>query len=177
MSCSTARFSTLCARPRSSSRVGDATTTRSGPTPHRTRGVRARIRRLAGCATPSGSAGHAGATANLKLPFHLDHSAGADQWRNVDLDGAQLAIVESTEQTSKATRLKETKTGRARTVALPSLVVEELRQHWIKQAQELLQIGIRQSGEAFVYSREDGQPMQPRSRTPATGTFRTATMP
>src|SRR5262249_36546516 len=34
---------------------------------------------LAGCATPTGSAGHAGATANLKLTFHLDHSAGADQ--------------------------------------------------------------------------------------------------
>src|SRR5262249_1519539 len=33
MSCSTARFSTLYARPRSSSRVGDATTTRPGPTP------------------------------------------------------------------------------------------------------------------------------------------------
>ena len=31
------------------------------------------------CATPTGSAGHAGATANLKLTFHLDHSAGADQ--------------------------------------------------------------------------------------------------
>src|SRR5262245_65579125 len=43
-----------------------------------TRGVRARIRRVAGCATPTGSAGHAGATANLKLTFHLDHSAGAD---------------------------------------------------------------------------------------------------
>jgi hypothetical protein len=41
--------------------------------------VRARIRRVAGCATPTGSAGHAGATANLKLTFHLDHSAGADQ--------------------------------------------------------------------------------------------------
>src|SRR5262249_15423432 len=38
-----------------------------------------RIRRVAGCATPTGSAGHAGATANLKLTFHLDHSAGADQ--------------------------------------------------------------------------------------------------
>src|SRR5262249_40604608 len=47
-----------------------------------TRGVRARIRRLAGCATPSGSAGHAGATANLKLTFHLDHSAGADHSAN-----------------------------------------------------------------------------------------------
>jgi integrase len=97
------------------------------------------------------------------------------RWRNVDLDGAQLAILESTEQTSKATRLKETKTGRARTVALPSLVVEELRQHWIKQAQELLQIGIRQSRESFVYSREDGQPMQPRSLTHAWDQFRTRT--
>jgi integrase len=97
------------------------------------------------------------------------------RWRNVDLEGAQLAIVESTEQTSKATRLKETKTGRARTVALPSLVVEELRQHWIKQAQELLQIGIRQSRESFVYSREDGQPMQPRSLTHAWDQFRART--
>src|SRR6516165_6828240 len=44
-----------------------------------TRGVHARIRRVAGCATPTGSAGHAGATANLELTFHLDHSAGADQ--------------------------------------------------------------------------------------------------
>ena len=44
-----------------------------------TRGVRARIRRVAGCATPTGSAGHAGATANLKLTFHLYHSEGADQ--------------------------------------------------------------------------------------------------
>jgi hypothetical protein len=34
---------------------------------------------VAGCATPTGSAGHAGATAKLKLTFHLDHSAGADQ--------------------------------------------------------------------------------------------------
>ena len=39
---------------------------------------RACIRSVAGCATPTGSAGHAGATANLKLTFHLDHSAGAD---------------------------------------------------------------------------------------------------
>jgi hypothetical protein len=44
-----------------------------------TRGVCACIRRVAGCATPTGSAGHAGATANLKLTFHLDHSVGADQ--------------------------------------------------------------------------------------------------
>ena len=33
------------------------------------------LRRVAGCATLTNSAGHAGATANLT--FHLDHSAGA----------------------------------------------------------------------------------------------------
>jgi hypothetical protein len=36
---------------------------------------------VAGCATSTGSAGHApaGATANSKLTFHLDHSVGADE--------------------------------------------------------------------------------------------------
>ena len=43
-----------------------------------TRGVRARAHRVAGCATSNGSAGHAGAQANLKLTFHLDYSVGAD---------------------------------------------------------------------------------------------------
>src|SRR6266705_3113440 len=36
---------------------------------------------VADCATPSGSAGHSGETANLKLTFHLDHAVGADQLR------------------------------------------------------------------------------------------------
>jgi hypothetical protein len=45
---------------------------------------------VAGCATPTGSAGHAGATANLKLTFHLGHSAGADQRRR-DLSAASGA--------------------------------------------------------------------------------------
>src|SRR5262249_52393619 len=30
------------------------------------------------CASPTGSAGHASATASLKLTFHLDHSVGAN---------------------------------------------------------------------------------------------------
>ena len=52
-----------------------------------TGGVHACIRRVAGCATPTGSAGHAGATANLKLTFHLDHSAGADHSANLRAAG------------------------------------------------------------------------------------------
>src|SRR5215831_1578537 len=43
-----------------------------------TRGVRDHIRRVAGCATSTGFAGHAGATANLNLTFHPDRSVGAN---------------------------------------------------------------------------------------------------
>ena len=42
-----------------------------------TRGVRARARRVAGCATSTSSARHASAQANLKLTFHLDHPMGS----------------------------------------------------------------------------------------------------
>src|SRR6266446_276514 len=49
--------------------------------PPSTGGVRACLRRVAGCATPRGSAGHAGATANLKLTFRPDHSTGAVQFK------------------------------------------------------------------------------------------------
>jgi hypothetical protein len=55
------------APPRRGSRSSSPT---NGAVPHkgcsRTRGVRACIRRVAGCATPNASAGHTGATANLK---------------------------------------------------------------------------------------------------------------
>ena len=44
-----------------------------------TRSVRACFRSVAGCAPSTGSAGHAGATADLELTFNTDHSVGADQ--------------------------------------------------------------------------------------------------
>src|SRR6516164_454254 len=46
-----------------------------------TGGICSCLRRVASCATPTGSAGHASATASLKLTFHLDHSVGANQTR------------------------------------------------------------------------------------------------
>src|SRR5262245_60878393 len=84
MSCSMARSSTPSTKLRSSSKAGGplqydqaACLTRLQATS--TRGVHARLRRVAGCATSTGFAGHAGTTANLKLTFHPDHSMGADQ--------------------------------------------------------------------------------------------------
>ena len=87
------------------------------------------------------------------------------KWRAIDLSTARMSVSESMEQTSAGTRLKETKSGRGRNVALPSLVVEELRKHQLRQAEELLQLGIRAGGDTFVVTREDGMPILPSSLT------------
>ena len=87
------------------------------------------------------------------------------RWRAVDLATGQLAIVESTEQTKAGTRAKETKSGRARRVALPSIALEELRRHRVRQAEELLRLGVRMSDDDHVYAQADGSPVQPNSLT------------
>ena len=65
------------------------------------------------------------------------------RWRSMDLERGQLSVVASTEQTRDSVREKVPKSGRGRTVALPSLVVEELRQH------RLTSRGSTQAGRAI----------------------------
>ena len=83
------------------------------------------------------------------------------RWRNVDLARAQLAVVESAEQTEAGVRYKEPKSGRARTVALSASVVEELKAHRLQQAEAMLRLGVRLKDESFVAAHDDGTPMQP----------------
>ena len=91
------------------------------------------------------------------------------RWRSVDLETGQLAVIASTEQLDKkganSVREKEAKSGRARTVALPSLAVEELRRWRLAQAEELLKLGIRADDGWHVVTQADGSPLQPRSLT------------
>jgi integrase len=88
------------------------------------------------------------------------------RWQHIDLAAAQIAIVQSAEQTKGGVvRYKEPKSGRSRTVALPAIVVDELRVHRIRQAEELLRLGTRLTEDTFVYAREDGLPFQPDSLT------------
>jgi hypothetical protein len=89
------------------------------------------------------------------------------RWRQVDLANAQLAVVESAEQTGAGVRYKQPKSGRARTVALSPIVVEELRAHRLRQAEELFRLGARPNDATYLYTREDGGPFQPRSLTHA----------
>ncbi len=65
------------------------------------------------------------------------------RWRSVDLAAGQISVVESLEQTKAGLRFKCPKSGKGRTVALSATVVEELRAHRIKRAQELLRAGLK----------------------------------
>jgi integrase len=97
------------------------------------------------------------------------------RWRHIDFDRAQLSVMESAEQTKAGVRYKAPKSGKGRTVALPSMMVAALRDHRLRQAQELLQIGVRLTGETLVCARRDGKPQQPRSITHAWIDFLAAT--
>jgi len=87
------------------------------------------------------------------------------RWGQVDLGAAQIAVIQSAEQTRSGVRYKPPKNGRSRTVALSATVLEELRAHRARQAQELLRLGVRQTDATFVCCREDGKPLQPNSLT------------
>lgn len=89
------------------------------------------------------------------------------RWRHVELGDnlRQISIEESAEQTKEGVRYKETKSGRARTVALSKSVVAELKAHRARQAEEQLRLGIRPDQDSFVITQVDGQPLQPRSLT------------
>ena len=43
------------------------------------------------------------------------------------------------------------------------IVTSELRSHRLRQAQDLLQLGVRLNDETFVCAREDGEALQPNS--------------
>ena len=89
------------------------------------------------------------------------------RWRSVDLNRGQLAVIASTEQTNGGIREKETKSGKSRAVALPAMIIEELRLHRLRQAEQLLALGVRLDDDLHVVAREDGQPLQPRSLSQA----------
>jgi integrase len=87
------------------------------------------------------------------------------RWKNVDLDGGTLRVVESLEQTKTSIRFKAPKSGRHRAITLPGYAVAELRRLKREQAESLLALGVRQSGDTLLCCRSDGEPHQPLSLT------------
>jgi integrase len=87
------------------------------------------------------------------------------RWKNVDLDRGAVRVVESLEQTKTGLRFKAPKTEKTRAITLPSFAVEELRRLKRQQAEEMLRLGVRQTGRSLACAHADGDPMQPRSLT------------
>ena len=87
------------------------------------------------------------------------------RWKDVDLDGKVIAITRSAEQTKEGVRYKEPKSGKSRTVALSGTVVDELKRHRVRQAEELLRLGLRAGDDQTVVAQHDGKALQPRSLT------------
>jgi integrase len=90
----------------------------------------------------------------------------AIRWRDIDLGRGSLRVMQSLEETRMGgVRFKPPKTNRTRVIALPWFAVEELRRLKHLQAEELLRLGVRQTGDTLVCCREDGEPKHPGSLT------------
>lgn len=89
----------------------------------------------------------------------------AVRWKNVDLERGMLRVMESLEQTKAGIRFKPPKNGRHRVITLPAYAVEDLRRLKRQQAEELLALGVRQTGDTLLCARADGEPHQPLSLT------------
>lgn len=83
------------------------------------------------------------------------------RWKDIDLDAGHLSVIRSLEQTKAGLRFKEPKSKRTRQVTLTSLLATNLRCHRVEQAQTLLKLGVRQTGNTLVCCRFDGAAMNP----------------
>ncbi len=85
------------------------------------------------------------------------------EWRDIDFDG-QIIHVQRTSQYLKerGTFTDETKTeGSRRTLKLPTVVFDVLRQHRAEQAEERLKMGDRWQDTGRLFVHQDGTPMHP----------------
>jgi integrase len=79
------------------------------------------------------------------------------RWSDVDLDEGRLAVRQTIQEAEGKRIMKGPKTPRSRRViALPSVVVEALRQHRAEQAQARLLLGSRYANPELVCTQSDG---------------------
>jgi integrase len=113
----------------------------------------------------------AASTTRIYAPIVLALATGlrrgellALRWQDVDLTTGILQVVRSLEQTKDRLRFKTTKTKRGkRPIVLPASVLDVLREHKTRQAEERLQLGLGKGD--LMFTRINGEPMSPDSFT------------
>jgi integrase len=86
-------------------------------------------------------------------------------WKDVDLDRGVARIIASVEQIGREVRRKKPKGEKARSIILPAFTVDAVRRLKLAQAEDLLRIGVRQSGDTAVCARADGTTPTPVATT------------
>ena len=92
-------------------------------------------------------------------------------WDDVRWDQEQLTVRNSIEQTKSGCREKETKGSKCRTIAMPSLLIEDLKTWRVRQAQEFLRLGMRPDGNTRIITKADGSSPTPQSLTDMVSKF------
>jgi integrase len=89
------------------------------------------------------------------------------RWRNLDLGGGKLSVVETAYRLGSGEyRIKEPKTPQSRrTVILPPSLVELLKVYRFDQELLRIQLGIGLNADDFVFIRADGSPINPNAIT------------
>lgn len=84
------------------------------------------------------------------------------RWGDIDLDQARLAVRRSVETVDGVTRAKPPKTARsARTVSLPSFVVDVLRKARAEQLERRMLLGLGRAEDGAVFTRSDAAAWEP----------------
>jgi integrase len=90
------------------------------------------------------------------------------RWEDVDLDEGQIVVRRALQRVDGKPTFVETKTSRSRrTVGLPTVAREALREHRLGQLQERLQAGPAWQEWGLVFATPVGMPLQPSNVTHA----------
>ena len=93
------------------------------------------------------------------------------RWSDIQWDQEQITVKNSIEQTKTGCREKETKGSKCRTIAMPAILIEELKAWRVRQAQEFLRLGMRPDGNTRVVTKADGSSPNPQSLTDTISRF------
>jgi integrase len=105
----------------------------------------------------------------LQMPVFIDVLTGlrrgellALKWDDVALEAGEISVRQSLEQTRTGLIFKQPKTTRSRrTIALPQLAIDALRQHKAAQAAQRLKLGPAYQDHGLVFPKQDGRPWEP----------------
>lgn len=86
------------------------------------------------------------------------------RWTDVDLDGAELHVRQAMQRVAGELRVTAPKTRHSRrTIPLPALALDALREHRARQAAERLSAGPAWQDSGLVFTTAHGTPIEPRN--------------